>query len=252
MRPRAAAAALVVLGAALAVRASAQGPPPTPAPAPRIERLGRSVEGRPIAVVRIGDRAAARKVLVVGTVHGDEPAGRAVVDVLRRRAAPRGVELLLVRDLNPDGLRRHTRQNARGVDLNRNSSQGRRSLGGPGSRFYAGPRPFSEPETRAIRALILRERPALTIWYHQPYGLVDPPRPGGDALARRYGRLTGLSVRPLRPIPGGLPRWQNVRVRRGSAFVVELRAGPLSAAGRRRHAAAVLALASAGPPGAGR
>jgi protein MpaA len=244
MRRRAAAAALLALAAAgPAVRAPAQGRPPVPPT--RIERLGRSVEGRPIAVVRIGDSAAPRKVLVVGTVHGDEPAGRAVVDLLRRRAAPPGVELLLVRNLNPDGLRGHTRQNAHGVDLNRNSSQGRRFLGGPGSRFYAGPRPFSEPETRAIRALILRERPSLAIWYHQPLRLIDPPQPGGDTLARRYGRLTGLPVRALSPIPGGLPRWQNVRVRRGSAFVVELAAGPLSAAGASRHAAAVLRLASA-------
>ena len=46
-------------------------------PAPRAERIGRSVEGRPIGVVRIGDPAAPRKLLVVGCIHGDECAGRA-------------------------------------------------------------------------------------------------------------------------------------------------------------------------------
>jgi hypothetical protein len=49
--------------------------------------------------------------------------------------------------------------------------------------------------------------------------------------------LKGLSRRP-----GSISRWQNVRIRAGSAFVVELAPGPLPAALRLRHVAAVLAL----------
>ncbi len=214
-------------------------------PAPRAERIGRSVEGRPIGVVRIGDPAAPRKLLVVGCIHGDECAGRDVVERLRGRgAAPAGVELLLVRNLNPDGLRRGTRQNARGVDLNRNSSQDWRFLGPRGTRYHAGARPFSEPESRAIRALILDERPVATIWYHQPLALVVLPEIGGNALARRYASLTGLAARSLGTIPGSLSRWQNARVRPGSSIVVELAAGRLTDAQERRHAEAVLAVAA--------
>ena len=239
-----------LLAAALGVALAAPAPAATEqaAPAPRVERFGASVQGRPINAVRVGDPAAPRKVLVVGSIHGDEPAGRAIVDLLRAAAAaPPGAELLLVRNLNPDGLQRHTRQNAHGVDLNRNSSQGRRFLGGPGSRYYAGPRPFSEPETRAIRALILRERPAVTIWYHQPFGLVDRPEAGGDALTRAYASGSGLPARQLARRPGSMSRWQNARVRAGTSIVVELPAGPLSAAAARRHADTVLGLAV--PPG---
>jgi len=242
--PAVLAAALGVALAAPAPAAVEQAPP-----APRIERLGASVRGRPIKLVRIGDPAAPRKVLVVGSIHGDEPAGRGIVDLLRAgAAAPPGTELLLVRNLNPDGLQRHTRQNAHGVDLNRNSPQGRRFLGGPGTRFYAGPRAFSEPETRAIRALILRERPAVTIWYHQPFGLVDRPEAGGDGLTRAYAGLSGLPAGRLAPRPGSMSRWANARVRAGSSIVVELPPGPLPAAAARRHADTVLALAAAPPP----
>jgi len=46
--------------------------------------LGRSAAGRPILLTRVGDRDAPRRVLVVGAVHGNEPAGRAVVRALRR------------------------------------------------------------------------------------------------------------------------------------------------------------------------
>jgi murein peptide amidase A len=237
-----------LLAAALAVALAAPGTAADgqagPGPVPRIELIGRSVQGRAIDVVRIGEPAAPRKVLVVGMIHGDEPEGRKVVDLLRTAAPPPGVELLLVRDLNPDGLRRHTRQNAHGVDLNRNSSQGRRFLGGPGTRFYAGPTAFSEPETQAIRGLILATRPAVTVWYHQPFALVDRPETGGDAIALAYARVSGLRFHPLTPRPGSMSRWENVRVRPGSSIVVELPPGRLSAAAAQRHAQAVLALAS--------
>jgi murein peptide amidase A len=197
------------------------------------EVIGRSVQGRPITLARIGDPAAARKVLAVGCIHGNEPAGRAIVDDLMRAGPAPETQLLLVRDMNPDGLAHHERTNARGVDLNRNS---------PERWAGAGARPWSEPEARAIRDLILREDPTYSVYYHQPFGLVDVPEGGRPATARRYAELVGLPLKRLSRRPGSISRWQNIRVRAGSAFVVELAPGPLPAALRLRHVAAVLAL----------
>ena len=161
-----------------------------------------------------------RRVLVVGCVHGDECAGRAIVDRLRERhggAAAAAPSCCSSRNLNPDGLALGRRQNARGVDLNRNSSAGRRDLGPPGSALYAGPRAWSEPESRAIRELILRARPDVVVWYHQPLAGVDVPEAGWDGRARRYGRLVGLRVRPLPALPGlALPLGQRARARRAA------------------------------------
>ncbi len=239
-----------VLAAALLVGLGATHAPAAGPPRPRhqlaTELIGRSVQGRPIGLVRVGAPAATRSVLVIGCIHGDECAARAVVARLATTdpARLRGVRLLLVRNLNPDGFAHHTRQNAHGVDLNRNGSVGRRDLGPPGSRFYAGRKAFSEPESRAIRALILRDRPQVVVWYHQPLALIDAPESGSSAHARRYARLVGLPFSPLSRYPGSLSRWVNARVRPGSSFVVELASGPLSAAAVRRHANAVLALAA--------
>ena len=225
--------------------AAAAGRAPAGAPGVALELAGTSVRGRAIALVRVGDLAARRRVLVVGAVHGDEGAGRAIADELLRRgragAVPGGVELLLVRDANPDGHARRTRQNARGVDLNRNSSQGWRPMRGPTA---SGRRPWSEPETRVLRDLIRRERPRLVVWYHQPLGLVDAPESGRATVARRYARLTGLPFRPLPHYPGSLSRWVNARVRAGSSFVVELAAGRPTRGTVARHARAVLRLAA--------
>ncbi|MGD9694096.1 MAG: DUF2817 domain-containing protein [Thermoleophilia bacterium] len=206
--------------------------------------IGRSAEGRPIPLRVRGDAQAARvTALVVGCTHGDECAGRAVVDRLARLPLPAGVRLLLVRNLNPDGSARRTRVNARGVDLNRNSSRGwRRSL--PGTPTYGGPRPFSEPEARAVRDLILRERPALIVWYHQPLALVDVPFGRPARASWRYARRTGLPVRDLGGRPGSLSDWANGLRGAGPSFVVELPAGPLGAGAARRHARAVLAEAA--------
>ena len=57
---------------------------------PKSELLGHSVQGRPIGVTRVGDPNAPRSVLVFGAIHGEEPAGRAIVARLARRPAPPG------------------------------------------------------------------------------------------------------------------------------------------------------------------
>jgi N-acetylmuramoyl-L-alanine amidase len=209
--------------------------------------IGRSVQGRPLRVVRVGSRRARRRVLVVGSIHGDEPAGMSVTRRLRRARPPRGVELWLIDDLNPDGSAARRRQNAHGVDLNRNFPYRWRAMGRPFDTDHSGPRPLSEPESRAASALIARIRPRVTIYYHQALRLVNPA--GGDAwLERLYARRGGLPRRRLPPYPGTATSWQNRRFRGDTAFVVELPGGRLSRTGAGRHARAALAVARAVAP----
>jgi protein MpaA len=216
------------------------------ASSPSKEVVGRSVQGRAIELIRVGDHSAREKILVVGCIHGDEPAGIAVVRRLRIARPPAGVELLLVPTINPDGLAAGTRLNAHGADLNRNFPSGWRAHGSPGNPFYSGPRPLSEPETRIAVRLIKRFRPRVTIWYHQHLRLVV--RTGGDvSLERRYARRVGLPLRRLPNYPGTAPRWQNSRLPGSTAFVVELPAGRLSPRAAALHARAVLSLAQTRP-----
>jgi protein MpaA len=205
------------------------------------DTVGHSVRGRPIRLVRVGSPDAARKVLVVGCIHGNERAGIAVTRALRTVTPPAGVQLLLVDRINPDGCAAGTRGNAHGVDLNRNFPWGWRPLRGV---FYAGPRPLSEPETRAIRSLVLRERPAVSIWFHQHLNWVDLQRGGNVALMRRYAAIARMrAVRPPQ-LPGTVARWENHVLPADSAFVVELPAGALAPQRVRAHVRAVLAVAA--------
>ena len=203
--------------------------------------VGRSVRGRPIVAYERGDRSAPAT-LVVGVIHGTEPAGLAVISRLRHMQLPPGVHLWLVPTVNPDGLATGTRQNAHGVDLNRNWPTAWKHNGVPWDGYYSGPRPLSEPENRAMRAFILRVKPALTIWYHQPLDVVYGSDPH-VAVLRRYARLSGLPYRRLQAPPGAATRWERRRFPRSPAFVVEFPAGRISATTAARNARAVLALA---------
>jgi protein MpaA len=166
--------------------------------------------------------------------------------VTRRLAAlppPRRIDLWVLSNLNPDGRALGVRQNGRGVDLNRNFSSGWRPSGSRWDPEYSGPRPFSEPETRIARSLILRVRPEVTLWFHQPQAIVRAWGPS-IPMARRYARLAGAPFRRI-PWPNGTaPNWQNHRFPGTSSLVVELPAGPLSPRAVRRYAAAILALTS--------
>jgi hypothetical protein len=95
-----------------------------------IQLLGHSVEGRPIRIVSIGNGDV--DVLMWSQMHGNEStATRSIVDLLSFIAENTKQEMVnsLLQDLrihfipmlNPDGASRWTRENAIGIDLNRDA-----------------------------------------------------------------------------------------------------------------------------------
>ena len=204
--------------------------------------IGHSVRGRPIVAVESGNPRSPRRIVVVGCIHGDEPAGIAIARILESARPSNAFDLWIVEDLNPDGVALGTHQNADGVDLNRNFPwQWERE--GRGRLTDSGPSALSEPESRAMRAFLLRLRPHLVVWYHQPFGVVDESG-GSPAVERRYAQLVGMSLRRLPRYSGSATSWTNAAFPGATSFVVELPPGPLPQAAARRHASTVLALAA--------
>jgi protein MpaA len=174
---------------------------------------------------------------VIGAIHGDETAGVAITDALTAsRSLPAGA-LFVVPDLNPDGAAVGHRQNGRGVDLNRNFPYQWAPIGHPGDQQYAGAGALSEPESRAMAALIRRVRPRVTVWFHQPVGVVDESG-GSVPIERRFARLLGEPLRRLTRYHGSVAGWQNTTFADTTAFVVEL-PRHLTRALKRRAVAAV-------------
>ena len=172
----------------------------------RLVRLGRSVQGRPIWALAIGSSGEGRgqgaAVLLNGAHHGDEPlSAEMVLDAVDQLlegadADPRTqrwleqITLWCVPLVNPDGFaifgqnfgagRKNGRVGSvegparwrQGVDLNRNYPfrwgflRGRGGKDDPEHRWYRGPAPASEPETRAMMRLAGSERFVASISYH--------------------------------------------------------------------------------------
>jgi serine/threonine protein kinase len=137
----------------------------TPRPPPMVSdwEMARSAAGRSLPITQIGD--GPRKIVLVGTVRGGESPDSAVL-VNRLLAHFRDnpelvspeVALYFIPVLNPDGQAAGQRFNVNGVDLNRNwdTPSWKSDTEQPGGtvRNSGGTRPFSEPETEALRNLL--------------------------------------------------------------------------------------------------
>jgi protein MpaA len=208
----------------------------------RTTTFGFSVRGRPLTVTEIGNPASHHRMLVVGCIHGTECSGIAITTALRSAVPPTDVDFWLVPDLNPDGYALGTRQNANGVDLNRNFPFKWMRLGAPGSLDYSGRAALSQPESKAAAALIMRIHPTLAIWFHQHEGVVDDSQ-GPPVIERRLGALIGLPLSRLTDYPGSVVGWEDA-IFGPTAFVVELVAGPMAPETVQRYAAAIENVAS--------
>lgn len=187
---------------------------------------GTSVEGRPLRVLSIGDaagHAARRPALFLASIHGDEPVGTPLlhrfVERLKQTGLPRGAGAVsVVPAANPDGLAAGTRNNARGIDLNRNFPAGNFD-----ARSEHGALPLCEPESRALHDLVLALRPRLVVSIHQPYGCLDYDGPGRD-LAARMAAASDLELKRVGSRAGSLGSWVGLTLGFPIA-TVEFRAG---------------------------
>lgn len=193
------------------------------ASAPDAMVIGRSVTGRYIIARRQGPASAPKVLLVLGQMHGSEPAGRAVVGQVRTLAPPAGVQVWTISTMNPDGSVRGTRQNARRVDLNRNFPQGwQRTYSS--LVYYPGGSPLSEPESQAMVRFLDRLRPDLVVSLHQAARSIDvgnaKTRLWAYRLAQAFNLPTG-TVSCGGPCAGTLTGWFNSYYS-GFAVTVEL------------------------------
>ena len=219
----------LVVPALLAVGLAAPAPA-TAAPATddrpavvEVRTLGQSVQGRPIRAWRLGEPGK-RRIVLVSTMHGNEPHTRAILETLRDGRAIRGVDLWVVPTYNPDGLARGTRRNARGVDLNRNFPHRWADLDG---NYESGRGPASEPETRAVMRFLEDIDPLRVISFHQPLDGVDT-----DTKDPRFARRLARALRLPRTsldcgglCHGTMTMWFNHHFR-GAALTVEYGARP--------------------------
>jgi predicted deacylase len=190
----------------------------------QLEVIGKSSQGRPLHALRLCAQAAEDheegerpRLLVTAQIHAVEFVGSFLARAVARRLVEgygRDQEITALLDraevwiaplLNPDGARRvwerrgwvglgGSRFTATGVDPNRNFPfrriPGRSGWNSarkrPGSAYYRGPHPLSEPECRALAGLCQRQRFCGALNFHSFGGVVYMPSlsESTDARAR--------------------------------------------------------------------
>ena len=175
-----------------------------------------SVQGQPILwrdYPAARGRTPAKRVLLIGGIHGDELSSVAVTFEWMRRLADEERQPFhwrVVPCLNPDGLLASSpqRMNANGVDLNRNFPTpdwdekamlywNKRTRGD--ARRYPGRFGGSEPETQWLVNQIKVFRPDAIVSIHAPYGVLD-----FDGPRTPPQRLGFLNLNELGTYPGSL------------------------------------------------
>lgn len=163
--------------------------------------VGYSKNGRAITAYEFGN--GSRTVLFVGAIHGNERSTYSLMSrwiqelEARAREIPADKKIVVVPQINPDGLARGSRLNANSVDLNRNFATGdwKKDITTVGNQPFpggGGDSPLSEPESKAMAALASRLRPELTLSYHSIGGLLAANQAGRSSeLARTYSSLSG-------------------------------------------------------------
>lgn len=167
--------------------------------------IGTSVQGRGITAYYFGNGPTT--ILYAGAIHGNELSSKYIMESwiseLDAKAAdiPADKTIVVVPVVNPDGTGIGQRNNARGVNLNRNfptsnwtgdiqtGSGFRPGEGGSGAG--------SEPETQALMNFTRQLNPAFTVTFHSSGRLVNSNDAGNSiAKGRQYASLAGYSFIP--------------------------------------------------------
>ena len=180
---------------------------------------GTSVDGSSLTVYLPATGTA--ELLLLAAIHGDETETTVAFSEALRCLPADELRAAVIVCANPDGTVRGTRGNARGVDLNRNFPTTNWS---PDPVFYKsrahdardialtpGPGPASEPETRALIALIDRLQPRAVVSFHSALACVDDS--GASHLGRQLAERCALPFLTEigYPTPGSMGTWAGER-----------------------------------------
>lgn len=172
----------------------------------------------------------AKKILVLAMFHGDEPPAGTLARswMLRLMEINSRNHWRIVPIINPDGMIRSTRSNARGVDLNRNlpttnweqeALERWTTIEKKSERRFPGAKAASEQEVTCLLKHLNEYKPDFVISLHTPYGLLDFDGPTNSGHPKK---ILDLPWKGLGNYPGSLGRYMWVE-RAVPVLTVELK-----------------------------
>lgn len=184
-------------------------------PAAKINHFiaGKSVQNQKIECLKIGN--GKNTLLFMASIHGDETQGTPIAIKLAEYLQEnpqllKNKKVVILPQVNPDGVILKQRFNANGVDLNRNFPADNRNNSAESGAFA-----LCEPEARIINKIIKKYKPKIIISLHQPSGA----KPGwidydGEAkgLAEQMAKSCNLEVYKYGAMPGSLGSYASQRL----------------------------------------
>lgn len=147
-------------------------------------------------------------VLIVGVVHGEEPQGKTLIN--NYVPVQNKNRMLFIPCLNPDGLSKNQRQNANGVDLNRNYPT-TNWIKSEKNEYFGGEEPASEIETKFMLEVFDEYKPDLILTIHAPYKVVNYDGPAqiyAEKISEFIGYETSSDIGY--PTPGSMGNYFGV------------------------------------------
>lgn len=135
----------------------------------------------------------AKTILVIGTVHGDEPQGKILIENYIKNCQSAKNRILFIPCLNPDGLNLNTRQNANGIDINRNFPTKNWEREPFASEYFGGEVASSEIETKFVVEILEEFSPDVILTLHAPFKIVNYDGPAKE-IAEEISHLINYPV----------------------------------------------------------
>jgi len=180
-----------------------------------ILKTTKSGNGNEINLYGCSQAVYKKTILFIGCMHGDEAQGFELImrflqsgewrvesgELGGKNNSPlstlhsplkKNNRLLFVPCLNPDGVKNNTRQNARGVDLNRNFPT-KNWEKTEKNEFYGGESPNSEKETQFMVEVIADYKPDVILTFHAPFKIVNYDGPA-EKIAQNIAGIINYPV----------------------------------------------------------
>lgn len=174
-----------------------------------LDEIGRSAANRPIFGKRIS--GSGKRTLFIGGVHGNETEGVAATlgffeeFIARNQPPPTANEIYFIPVLSPDGFANFSRHNGNGVDLNRNMATDDWKANAVGEKYYSGPTPNSEPETKLLLQILNEFKPDFILSLHSWKPMFNVNGPAHEYAKHMHAQLDYEITEDIGyPTPGSL------------------------------------------------
>ncbi len=152
-----------------------------------------------------------KTILIIGVFHGEEPQGEYLInEYLKTDLSKIKNRLVIIPCLNPDGKSKNQRQNANGIDLNRNFPTKNWEIIDK-KEYFGGYEPASEIETKFMIEVLENYKFDAILSIHAPFKIVNYDGPAKD-LAEKISEITGYRVQDDigYPTPGSFGNYAGV------------------------------------------